>query len=115
MKIKNTQRTHVVYSTDPDWTPDTAEAAEPVSEAAPKAVIRIELDKKQRAGKKVTVISHLPSHELETVCKKLKSVCATGGTVKNSTIELQGDQRKKASAQLTAQGYKVKVIGMQTA
>lgn len=112
MKIKNTQRTNVVYSTDPDWTPDTTETTEPVTAPAPKGVIRIELDRKQRAGKQVTVISHLPSQELEAVCRKLKSACATGGTVKNSTIELQGDQRKKASAQLTAQGYKVKVIGM---
>ncbi len=112
MKKNTMTRTSVVYSTDPDWKTDSEESPEPVEKNSQKTVIRIELDKKQRAGKQVTVINCIPPPDLDPICKKLKTVCATGGTLKNNTIELQGDQRKKASAQLTAMGFKVKVIGI---
>ena len=55
------------------------------------AKIRIE----KRRGKVVTVISGLHTYgskRLEAIAKELKSTLATGGTVKNGVIEIQGDK-----------------------
>jgi translation initiation factor 1 len=43
--------------------------------------------------------------------KNLKAACATGGTIKNGVIEMQGEQRKKAAHVLRKLGYKVKTAG----
>ncbi len=110
---KNNNRTenNVIYSTDPDWGKKSPEepANEPVNRNKP--VLRISLDRKRRAGKQVTMIEGVQTHELNDVCKKLKSRCATGGTVKDGNIELQGDHRKKAAAELGTSGYKYKFTG----
>ena len=56
-------------------------------------ITKIRLEK--RAGKSVTVISGLHtygSNRLETIAKELKSILGSGGTVKNGTIEIQGDK-----------------------
>jgi translation initiation factor 1 len=111
-KHKSYSRDTVVYSTDPEWKPDLAEDESVIPVSDKKPVVRIELDKKQRAGKKVTVISSVPASEIDSLCKQLKTRCATGGTVKKQTIELQGDQRKKVSAELLSLNYKVKIIGL---
>lgn len=49
----------------------------------------------KRAGKAVTVISGLHTYgaqRLNTMAQELKSLFGTGGTVKNGTIEIQGDK-----------------------
>ena len=54
---------------------------------------KIRLEK--RAGKSVTVIAGLHTYgakRLEAIAKELKSTLATGGTVKNGIIEIQGDK-----------------------
>ena len=56
-------------------------------------VPKIRLEK--RMGKSVTTISGLHTYgskKLETIARELKSKLATGGTVKNGTIEIQGDK-----------------------
>ncbi len=56
-------------------------------------VPKIRLEK--RAGKSVTVISGLHTYgsaRLNTIASELKSTLGTGGTVKNGTIEIQGDK-----------------------
>ena len=58
---------------------------------SPKPKIRLE----KRAGKAVTVIAGLHTYgtkKLEAIAGDLKSTLATGGTVKNGTIEIQGDK-----------------------
>jgi translation initiation factor 1 len=59
-------------------------------------VIKIRLDKR-KFGKEVTVIEGLSGNknELKQLAKKLKSRLATGGTVKEGRIELQGDHRHR--------------------
>ena len=61
------------------------------SPRSPVPKIRIE----KRAGKSVTVIAGLHTYgakRLDAIARELKSTLATGGTVKNGTIEIQGDK-----------------------
>lgn len=58
---------------------------------SPTPKIRLE----KRTGKTVTVISGLHtygSERLNAIAKELKSAMGAGGTVKNGTIEIQGDK-----------------------
>jgi translation initiation factor 1 len=48
---------------------------------------------------------------LEATAKALKAACGSGGTVKEGTVEVQGDHCDKIAALLTAQGHKVKRAG----
>jgi translation initiation factor 1 len=64
-----------------------------------------------RGGKTVVVVydfaTHLPASIIEKVAKKLRAACNTGGTVKDRTIEIQGDQVAKVRATLEAEGFVV--------
>jgi translation initiation factor 1 len=66
---------------------------------------------KRKYGKPVTVISGFSGKriDLQSLAKELKAACACGGTLKNSTIELQGDQADRASRFLTSKGYETSV------
>ena len=62
-----------------------------MSAQSPTPKIRLE----KRAGKSVTVIAGLHTYgsdRLNAMAKEMKSTLGTGGTVKNGTIEIQGDQ-----------------------
>ncbi len=45
------------------------------------------------------------SRELDALARDLKKHCGTGGTVKDRTIEIQGEHIPKIRARLTALGY----------
>jgi len=61
---------------------------------------------KRRYGKDVTIISGLEKHpDVKSIGKKLKTLFATGGTVKEGSIELQGDLRKRAKEELEKLGF----------
>ena len=47
--------------------------------------------------------------DIGQLAKILKGACASGGTVKGRTIELQGDHKKKAAKVLEQNGYQVEV------
>lgn len=62
-----------------------------------------------RGGKTVTLVSGfvgigLP--EKESLCKKMRSACGCGGTVKDGDIEIQGDQREKIATILSEAGFR---------
>lgn len=102
----------IVYSTDPEFVPE--KEAPPSESAETKGlVLRVELDRKQRAGKAVTVVSGFThsSDDLARMARELKSKCATGGTVKGQSIELQGDHRDKVVQFFNKLGYKTRKIG----
>jgi translation initiation factor 1 len=48
---------------------------------------------------------------LATLTKQLKNQCGSGGTLKDQTIEIQGDHRQKILEFLTGLGYKAKISG----
>ncbi|MBW4419018.1 MAG: translation initiation factor [Myxacorys californica WJT36-NPBG1] len=75
--------------------------------------VRIQVSRKGRGGKTVTVITGF-QHKLETLtnlAKTLKAQCGTGGTAKETTIEIQGDHAQKLLQILVGLGYKAKVSG----
>ena len=73
----------------------------------------IRREKKGRGGKDVTVIRELQltPKDLKTLGKMLKQKCGSGGTIKDGTIEIQGDHREKVATLLQRQGYKTKFTG----
>ena len=85
--------------------------ADPASAKKSDGIVRVMRDRKQRGGKMVTVITGLPASDLNPMAQQLKKLCGSGGTVKDGTIEIQGDHCDKVQAKLTAQGYKVKHAG----
>ena len=70
-------------------------------------------ESKGRGGKTVTLIKNLVLSEKDTkaLAKKLKAVCGSGGTIKDSLIEIQGEHRKKIATVLVELGYQVKIAG----
>jgi len=70
-------------------------------------------ESKGRGGKIVTLVKNLTLSpaDMKSLSKKLKSVCGSGGTVKEGMIEIQGEHREKIAAALENMGYKVKIAG----
>ena len=102
-----------VYSTNPDFVFDYGEE-EAVTLEPGKQNLRVMLDKKQRAGKKVTLITGFQGSDfdLAVLGKELKSACGVGGSVKDGEILLQGDFREKVLGILLQKGYtKTKIAG----
>ena len=113
MKHKS-DKNGTVYSTNPDFVFDYGETETATLEPA-KQNLRVMLDKKQRARKKVTLITGFQGSDfdLAVLGKELKSACGVGGSVKDGEIILQGDFREKVLALLLQKGYsKTKISGI---
>lgn len=89
--------------------PEAKEAKEAKGPA--RAVVRME--RKGRGGKEVTVVEQLGlrASELETWLKALKNGLGCGGTVEGESLVLQGDQRERLPALLTARGVRKVTVG----
>jgi translation initiation factor 1 len=114
MKKKNfSNRINIVYSTNPEFQYEYKIPTEIETLPNNQQNLRIMLDRKQRAGKSVTLVTGYigKTDDLEKLGKQLKSKCGTGGTVKNGEILLQGDFCDKIIQLLIADGYKVKRSG----
>ena len=112
MSNKNKNRDGIVYSTNPDFVYEDFENEECETLAPAKQTLKICLDKKQRAGKKVTLVTGFIGKEedLLTLSKTLKTKCSVGGSAKYGDIILQGDFRERVSEILSSMGYKTKLI-----
>jgi len=75
--------------------------------------IRIQASRSGRKGKTVTVITgfECSPDKLAQLLKQLKNLCGSGGTLKENTLEIQGDQRQKLLTKLLELGYKAKISG----
>jgi translation initiation factor 1 len=84
-----------------------------VERPAADGIVRIARSRGGRRGKTVTVIAGVPgtSAERETLAASLKRLCGSGGTVKDTGIEIQGDHRDRLAAHLRELGFAVKLAG----
>jgi len=109
---KKKNRSDVVYSTNPDF--KLYDDEEELGSLEPKKQdLRIHLDKKQRKGKKVTLITGFVGndYDLAVLGKTLKSKCGVGGSTKDGEIIIQGDLREKVKGILDGLGFKSKLAG----
>ena len=106
-------RLGMVYSTDPDYKYVTDE--EPEAETLPPArqQLRVWLDRRQRAGKVVTLVRGFVGSEadLGELARLLKTRCGVGGAAKQGEIIIQGDHRDRVVEILTKSGYRCKKAG----
>jgi translation initiation factor 1 len=112
-KKKYNQR--IVYSTNPDFIlQDEIDETEKETLPPNQQNLLISLDKKQRKGKKVTLISNFIGSEtdLKNLGKELKTKCGVGGSTKDGNILIQGDFRQKVKTLLEHAGYRCKLSGV---
>ena len=76
-------------------------------------ILRIKRETKGRGGKTVTTISGFDENEdvVKQLAARLKTLCGTGGSVKNGIIMIQGDHREAIKRELETQGFKTKLAG----
>ncbi len=119
-KQKNRTGNGLVFSTDsgkmcPGCDNPIAECTCHKGKMAPdgNGIVRVGRETKGRKGKGVTLITGVDGSpaELKKLCKQLKSKCCSGGTVKEYTIEIQGDHRNIVMEELKKQGWTVKQSG----
>lgn len=97
----------LVYSTNQQFFDAVDPPAEVVTLPKNEQKLRVVLDKKQRAGKVVTLITGFvgAAEDLESLGKLLKTKCGTGGSVKEEQILIQGDYHTKIITWLKEWGY----------
>lgn len=106
-KKNKKNRDGVVYSTNPDYEYQYQnEEAEETLEPS-KQVLRVLIDRKQRKGKEVTLVTGFVGSEqdLKDLGKLLKTKCGVGGSAKDGEIIVQGNHRDKVVEILLKEGY----------
>ena len=106
-------RLNVVYSTNPDFRYEEEEKGERQTLPAAQQQLKVWIDRKQRAGKQVTLVRGFVGTEddLKELARSLKSKCGVGGTAKDGEILIQGDFRDRVVDVLGKAGYKAKKAG----
>lgn len=97
----------LVYSTNPEFQMNEEKEKSTPTLTPEKQKLRVVLDKKNRKGKIVTLVTGFEGNEddLEELGKKLKTKCGTGGNVKDGEIIIQGDNQVKVKEYLIDWGY----------
>lgn len=107
-------RLNVVYSTNPDYNYEMDDDEEQVTLEPPQQNLRVQLDRKNRGGKVVTLITGFvgTENDLKDLGKLLKTKCGVGGSAKDGEIIVQGDFKQKIVELLKKEGYtKTKTVG----
>ena len=102
----------MAFNIDPDSVSNEPEVEEPVEEKQCTQRLDVMLDKRNRNGKKVTLVVNFDGSEeaLKHLAKELKQHCGVGGSARCGEILIQGDFRDKILAYLKDKGYKARRI-----
>lgn len=101
---------NLVYSTDLGRIKQTPQNT---NTSKGDGIVRIHKETKGRKGAGVSIIKglDLAPKELKTLCSDLKKKCGCGGSVKGTSIEIQGDVRDRLKTELEKRGHTVKLAG----
>jgi translation initiation factor 1 len=109
------ENTKLVYSTDQSIPRKEKPARKNIHPALPPAEQKVTVrhDRKRRVGKSVTVVEgmQMPQKEMKALLKQLKAGLGTGGAVKDTSIEIQGEHCDALMAALEKMGYRPKRSG----
>lgn len=100
-------RLNIVYSTNPDYSYETQDTENIETLKPSQQKLRVQLDRKNRGGKVVTLITGFIGTEddLKDLGKLLKTKCGVGGAAKDGEIIIQGDFKLKILELLKKEGY----------
>lgn len=104
------------YSPEENASTEDLDNSEPTAHGAlteqGKKMLNIMLDKRNRNGKKVTLITDFIGSDeaLKSLAKDLKQQCGVGGAARGGEILIQGDFRTKILEILKARGFKARII-----
>ena len=103
----------IMYSTDPSFTYEDHTLSNEENIANNQQDLRVMLDKKNRGGKAVTLVTGYRGNDesLQVLAKMLKTKCGVGGAAKDGEIIIQGDFREKVFLLLQKEGFKIKKSG----
>lgn len=89
--------------------PETAAQQPPPPAKRGRVVLRRETA--HRGGKTVLVVdgfdAAFSAEAIEALAKRLRAACGCGGTVRNRTVEIQGDQPSRVREVLENEGFRV--------
>ncbi len=110
MKKKN-NNSGIVYSTNKKYFENNDKTEEKKSDTKDQN-LKVWIERKG-GGKEVTVIKEFngTEKEAEELSKFLKTKCATGGSIRDGDILIQGNQRDKIIQLLLQKGYKARKAG----
>lgn len=113
MNKKNKNKDGIVYSTNASFQYNVTPVAGLVTLPAGQQHLKVQLDKKNRGGKVVTLVTGFVGKEddLEKLGRELKAKCGVGGSAKDGEILIQGDHRDRIVTLLQAAGYNAKKAG----
>jgi translation initiation factor 1 len=110
--MANERNARLVYTTSGgEVKPEPRERPSAPADGAGKG-IRLRLDRRA-SGRVVTLVCGVPGppDAVAALARALRTACGSGGTVRENTIELQGDHRDKVEAALAARGLHSKRAG----